>query len=297
MATAAAVGLVLNHFLIESHGVARLLLLCLGPIALFLGIGGMVDPKIFWAVGKHGQQLPLIYKVIGGALGVGGLVGTLLLLLFVYRLGPADSQQANPPPPAPRLLARANLPAPPDANDAAPPQEQRAAPQEAAAQEVIPQAVVHLTYDRPRKRWGPLTEEARQGVHQQFDAGQTTVEYAQGDHALLKVIWPDVLEVGDHFTVELQGAASIELVNLDGEDANARASLPTSDTLVVVELRREPDKITIVCNGEAQKTYHASGKLRGKEAEAALLAATLRPGFSVKKGSQAQFRNARLKKH
>jgi hypothetical protein len=299
MATAAAVGLLLNHFLIESHGVARLMLLCLGPIALFLGIGGMVEPKILWAVGKHGHQLPLIYKVIGGALGVVGLAGTLLLLLFVYQLGPTDSPNANPSPRSSRLLAPANLPAPPReqqvaGHDAVPPE---VAPAEAVPQDVIPQAVVFLTYDRPRKRWVPLQEEARQGVHQQHDAGQTTVEYAQGEHALLKVIWPDVLEVGDRFTVELQGANSIELVDLDGEDANARASLPTSDTLVVIEIRREPDKITIVCNGEAQKAYHASGKLRGKEAEAALLAAALRPGFSVKKGSQASFRNARLKKH
>ena len=72
--------------------------------------------------------------------------------------------------------------------------------------------------------------------------------------------------------------------------------MPASDTLVVVEIRREPDKITFRCNGQSQKPYYATGKLRGDEAKAALLAKALRPGFSVNKGERAVFRNAQIVK-
>ena len=46
MAGAAAVNLLLNHVMIESQGITGLMILCLGPLAFFLGIGGIVDPKI-----------------------------------------------------------------------------------------------------------------------------------------------------------------------------------------------------------------------------------------------------------
>ncbi len=101
MAGAAAVGLLLNHFMIESQGIAKLMILCMGPIAFFLGVGGMVDPKIVWSVGKYGKHLPVVYKVIGGVLGALGVAVTLLLLLFVYRLEPSE------PAPAPSLYDKA----------------------------------------------------------------------------------------------------------------------------------------------------------------------------------------------
>ena len=89
LATASAVGLVLNHFTVGSQNVLNLMILCIAPIGLFLGIGAMVEPKILFAVGKYGQELPAMYKIIGGALGALGIAVTILLLLFVYRLGPA----------------------------------------------------------------------------------------------------------------------------------------------------------------------------------------------------------------
>jgi hypothetical protein len=46
----------------------------------------------------------------------------------------------------------------------------------------------------------------------------------------------------------------------------------------------------------SQKAFYASGKLRGDEAKAALLATALRPKFSVKRGGQASFRNAQIVK-
>ena len=87
---------------------------------------------------------------------------------------------------------------------------------------------------------------------------------------------------------------AIEMVDLEGPDANARISLPTSDKLVLVEIIREKDGIAFTCDGQSQKAFHASGKLRGEEARTSLLATDLRPGFSVKKGGKASFRNAQI---
>jgi hypothetical protein len=84
MAAAAAVGLLINHFMPESQSAARLMLLCLGPMALLLGIGGSVEPKVIWSLGKFGQHLPLKYKIIGGSLAGVGVVLTLILVFVVY---------------------------------------------------------------------------------------------------------------------------------------------------------------------------------------------------------------------
>ena len=84
MGAAAAIGLLVNHFAGESLGGGRLLLLCMGPMALLLGIGGAVEPKIVWSLGNYGQHLPLMYKVIGGCLAVAGLLVTLLLIFVVF---------------------------------------------------------------------------------------------------------------------------------------------------------------------------------------------------------------------
>ena len=84
LTVAAAVGLAINHFTAHSQTVVNLILLCIGPIGLFLGLGGICEPKILFAVGKYGKELPLFYKVIGGALGALGVVVTIVLMLFVY---------------------------------------------------------------------------------------------------------------------------------------------------------------------------------------------------------------------
>lgn len=84
MAAASALGLVANHFMIGSLGTASLMILCLAPIALLLGIGGAVEPKILWAMGKYGEHLPMQYKVVGALLGVAGLLLALALIFLVY---------------------------------------------------------------------------------------------------------------------------------------------------------------------------------------------------------------------
>jgi hypothetical protein len=283
MAGAAVLGLLMNHYLIESHHVGKLLILCLSPIAFFLGIGGIVEPKIVWSVGKYGKHLPVTYKLIGGALGAMGVAVTMFLLLFVYRLGPPEAKSSTG---VPKMVATSakRTPTPPRVTSLRP--ESRVAPQE----------VMYLTYARLSKRWEKMDEAAVQGIRRNDSEGITTLHYTEGQHALLKVLWPDVLEVGDRFTVELQGANSVEMVDLEGADANARTSLPNSDKLVVVEIIREKDKIIFTCDRQSQKPYYASGKLRGDEARTTLLGTELRPGFSVKKGGQASFRNAQIVK-
>ena len=220
MAGAAALGLLMNHSMIESQNVAKLMVLCFGPMAFFLGVGGMVEPKIVWSVGKYGKHLPVIYKLIGGALGALGVAVTIFLLLFVYRLGPPEPKNL------PRLPKR-------EATEAKPNSEQPIASSK-PERRVAPQEVMYLTYARPRKRWEKMDEAAVRGVRRDDSEGVTTLQYTEGEHALLKVLWPDVLAVGDRFTVELQGANSVEMVDLEGTDANARTSLPVSDKLVVV---------------------------------------------------------------
>ena len=83
LAAAAALGLIANHFATEL-GTASLLILAMAPVVLFIGIGGAVEPKILWALGKYGEHLPTQYKVIGGVLGVVGLLFGLALVFLVY---------------------------------------------------------------------------------------------------------------------------------------------------------------------------------------------------------------------
>ena len=87
MAAAAALGLLLNHFAAEAAGMGRVMILVFAPVGLCLGIGGVIEPKILWSLGKYGTHLPLQYKAIGGALAGLGVIITLLLVFFVYSLG------------------------------------------------------------------------------------------------------------------------------------------------------------------------------------------------------------------
>jgi len=87
VAVLSALGLVLNHVMVAANSGLSLGLLCIAPLAMFLGIGGAIEPKIIWSMGKYGEHLPVKYKVIGGILGVAGLALTFLLAFVVYRFG------------------------------------------------------------------------------------------------------------------------------------------------------------------------------------------------------------------
>lgn len=85
VAIVSALGLLLNHFMSQTS--VSLGILCIGPLALFLGIGGAIEPKVLWSLGKYGEHLPIKYKIIGGILGGAGVLVTLLLVFVVYPLG------------------------------------------------------------------------------------------------------------------------------------------------------------------------------------------------------------------
>ena len=91
MAAAAALGLLLNHVAGESVGMGRLMILAFAPVALCLGVGGAIEPRILWSLGKYGGHLPMQYKAIGGALAGLGVIITLLLVFFIYPLGFSQS--------------------------------------------------------------------------------------------------------------------------------------------------------------------------------------------------------------
>ena len=78
--------LALNHYEAVSDGKVYLWLIFMAPLFLFLGIGGLIDPRILWSIGPKGQHFPMRIKVIGGLLAVAGLLVSAYLALGVYRL-------------------------------------------------------------------------------------------------------------------------------------------------------------------------------------------------------------------
>jgi hypothetical protein len=87
LVAAGVLGLVLNHFVSDRQSVASLLMLCFAPLGLFLGLGGLVEPRIMWSVGKYGKHLPVKFKIVGCVLAAAGVAVTLLLVFLVYPLG------------------------------------------------------------------------------------------------------------------------------------------------------------------------------------------------------------------
>ncbi|MEZ5431227.1 MAG: hypothetical protein R3F31_08630 [Verrucomicrobiales bacterium] len=114
----------------------------------------------------------------------------MLLIWFVYPLGPAARGSVPSQQPKPQATAAKPM----SAADPLPRAERRVSPKE----------VVCLTYARPKQRWEAMNEEALRESLRDNVAGVVTLQYAEGEHALLKVVWPEVLEVGDRFTVELR---------------------------------------------------------------------------------------------
>jgi hypothetical protein len=150
-----------------------------------------------------------------------------------------------------------------------------------------------LTYNRAKKRW---QEFDGGGVVSSVSAGATTLHYVEGDHWLLKVLWPNVLEAGSRFSVEVKGVFSVGVIDLEGHDANAHFSFPKTDGFVKVEIERAKDSVAFTCDGQRKTTKYMSGKLRGDAARAAMISRDLRVTISTKKGEKASFRNAKLMK-
>ena len=86
----AAIGLILliaNIVLDQTSGEIYLAPLLLAPLALILGIAGVINPNVVRAAGKYGGHLSWHYKAIGGALVVLSLLASGLLVLGYYAAG------------------------------------------------------------------------------------------------------------------------------------------------------------------------------------------------------------------
>lgn len=79
--------LVVNHITSVMNSEVYLAALGLGPIALMLGLAGVISPNILRSAGKYGKHLPLRYKLAAGVFGFAGVAICLLLVFVVYPLG------------------------------------------------------------------------------------------------------------------------------------------------------------------------------------------------------------------
>jgi hypothetical protein len=79
------VGMLANQwFAVDSHEVYGVILF-LGPFLILLGAGGLFDPRIPWAIGKHGVAFPRSVKATAAVLALSA-VAISVVLLRVYGL-------------------------------------------------------------------------------------------------------------------------------------------------------------------------------------------------------------------
>jgi len=99
-AVVGGVCLAVNHYEAMNSGRIYWWILFFAPLILFLGIGGIFDPRILLSIGDKGKHFPLRIKVIGGVLAIAGLIVSAYLALGVYRLQdgssghPSESREA-----------------------------------------------------------------------------------------------------------------------------------------------------------------------------------------------------------
>lgn len=78
---------VANLVMDQTQGAIYIAPLLLAPIALILGIAGVINPNVVRAAGKYGGHLPWQYKAIGLALVGLSLLVTLALVIGVVASG------------------------------------------------------------------------------------------------------------------------------------------------------------------------------------------------------------------
>ncbi|MCW3051713.1 MAG: hypothetical protein JWN14_883 [Chthonomonadales bacterium] len=99
-AVGAGVCLVLNHYEAMNSGKIYMWILFIAPMIFFLGVGGLIDPRILWSIGQHGRHFPTRIKLVGGMLAIAGLIVSAYLALGVYRMQdlgtsrPSESREA-----------------------------------------------------------------------------------------------------------------------------------------------------------------------------------------------------------
>jgi len=87
MAVAGCFLLAVNFFMDRTQGAVYIVALLLAPLALIMGVAGMISPNIVRAAGKFGAHLPWHYKAIGAGLMVLYLIVLGLIALGLYSSG------------------------------------------------------------------------------------------------------------------------------------------------------------------------------------------------------------------
>ena len=85
LATVGAVAIAANHAAYVFDDSFYVALLVLGPFMAAIGVGGLVDPRLLAAIGRHGKDLPLRFRIAGHLLALAGLASSAALFFFVYR--------------------------------------------------------------------------------------------------------------------------------------------------------------------------------------------------------------------
>ena len=86
LAVAVAVGsagvLALNHYKAVESGEVYLVGVFLAPLVLMLGLGGLVDPRVLWAIGKYRHLVPPWPRRAGAVLVAAGLAMSAFLAFW-----------------------------------------------------------------------------------------------------------------------------------------------------------------------------------------------------------------------
>jgi len=76
--------LAFNHYLKMSDGKGHLYLTLLAPHPVFLGLGGLIDPRVIWSLRAEGRIYPWRVRGFGVLLTVASMAVAVYLVLYVY---------------------------------------------------------------------------------------------------------------------------------------------------------------------------------------------------------------------
>jgi hypothetical protein len=74
--------MLMNHWSASDSQSVYGVVLFFGPFLILLGAAGLVDPRIPWAIGKHGTSFPLAIKAVALFLALSAILISLWLLRF-----------------------------------------------------------------------------------------------------------------------------------------------------------------------------------------------------------------------
>lgn len=82
---ACTVMVALHHWYAVTGGHPFVTGVCFLTAGIFLSLGGLVYPPVFWSIGVYGKPLPLPVKIIGATLAIAGLAAGFLLVISYGR--------------------------------------------------------------------------------------------------------------------------------------------------------------------------------------------------------------------